>query len=145
MLWIAVHLPQLSLESFAATLDPSLQTRPLALIEAHHITQVDSRAAASGVQPGAKRATALALASDLVLGEADAIRDTLALQAVGFAALAFTPMVCLQPNDGAGTPAPVVLLEVQASLRCFGGLRRLLQQLQCALQPLGHRCRIACA
>jgi len=38
MLWIAVHLPQLSLESLAATLDPAWQGRPLALIDAHRIT-----------------------------------------------------------------------------------------------------------
>ncbi|HEY6512879.1 MAG TPA: DNA polymerase Y family protein [Burkholderiaceae bacterium] len=145
MLWIAVHLPQLSLESFAATLDPAWQGRPLALIEAHRITQADARAAALGIQPGAKRATALALASDLVLGEADAARDASALQAAGHTALAFTPMVCLEPTDGTGAPAPVVLLEVQASQRCFGGWRHLLQRLRQALQPLGHRCRIASA
>ena len=67
------------------------------------------------------------------------------LQAVGHAALAFTPMVCLEATDSTGTPAPVVLLEVQASLRCFGGFRLLLQQLRQALQPLGHRCQIASA
>jgi protein ImuB len=145
MLWIAVHLPQLSLESFAATVDPAWQGRPLALIEAHRIMQVNARAAALGVQPGTKRATALALASDLVLGEADAVRDAQALQAVGHSALAFTPMVCLEAIDGTGVPAPVVLLEVQASLRCFGGFRPLLQQLREALRPLGHRCQIASA
>ena len=145
MLWIAVHLPQLSLESLAATLDPAWQGRPLALIDAHRITQVDARAAALGVQAGAKRATALALASDLVLGEADAARDAQALQALGHAALAFTPMVCLETTDSSGAPAPVVLLEVQHSLRCFGGLPALLRQLRHALRPLGHRCRIASA
>ena len=145
MLWIAVHLPQLSLETFATTLDPAWRGRPLALIESHCITQVDARAAALGIQTGAKRATALALASDLILGEVDASRDALALQAVGHAALVITPMVCLEPTDSTGTPAPVVLLEVQASLRCFGGFRRLQQQLRQALQPLGHRCQIASA
>jgi protein ImuB len=145
MLWIAVHLPQLSMESFAATVDPAWRSRPLALIEAHHITHVDARAATLGVQPGAKRSTALALAGDLVLGQADQQRDAQALQAVGYAALAFTPMVCVEATDGAGTPAPVVLLEVQPCLRYFGGLRRLLVGLQHALQPLGHELQIASA
>lgn len=140
-----MHLPQLSLESFAATIDPAWQGRPLALIEAHRITQVNARAAALGIQPGAKRATALMLAGDLVLGQADAARDALALSAVAHAALAFTPMVCLEATDGAGTPAPVVLLEVRACLRYFGGFRRLLQRLRHVLQPLGHGCRIASA
>jgi len=145
MLWIAVHLPQLSMESFAATLSPAWRGRPLALIEAHRITHVDARAAELGVQPGAKRATALALAGDLVLGQADPLRDAQALQAVGYAALAFTPMVCVDATDGAGTSAPVVLLEVETSLRCFGGFRRLLACLHHALQPLGHGLQIASA
>ena len=145
MLWIAVHLPQLSMESFAATVDPAWRGRPLALIEAHRITQVDARAAGLGVQPGAKRSTALALAGDLVLGQANPVRDAQALQAAAYAALALTPMVCIESTDGAGTPAPVVLLEVQSSLRCFGGYRRLLACLQRALQPLGHELQIASA
>lgn len=145
MLWIAVHLPQLSIESFAATVSPAWRGRPLALIESHRITQVDACAAALGVQPGAKRATALALAGDLVLGQADPLRDAQALEAVGYAALAFTPMVCVEATDGAGAPAPVVLLEVQASLRCFGGFGPLLARLQRALQPLGHALQIASA
>ena len=145
MLWIAVHLPQLALESFAATLDAATRQRPQALIEAHRITHVDARAAELGVQPGSKRATALALAGDLVLGQADPLRDAQALQALGYVALAFTPMVCVEATDGAGTPAPVVLLEVQSSLRCFGGFRRLLAQLRRALQPLGHELQIASA
>jgi protein ImuB len=145
MLWIAVHLPQLSIESFAATVNPAWRGRPLALIESHRITQVDASAAALGVQPGARRATALALAGDLVLGQADRVRDAQALEAGGYAALAFTPMVCVEATDGAGAPAPVVLLEVQASLRCFGGFRPLLARLQRALQPLGHALQIASA
>src|SRR5688572_16985222 len=105
MLWIAVHLPHLSLESLAATLDVDQRQRPLALIEAHRITRVDARAAALGIQRGDKRATALALVPDLVLGQADAERDALALQAVGHAALTYTPMVCVEATDGGGAPA----------------------------------------
>jgi protein ImuB len=122
-----------------------MRGRPLALIEAHRITQVDARAAGLGVQPGAKRSTALALACDLVLGQADPARDAQALQAAAYAALAFTPMVCVEATDGAGTSAAVVLLEVQSSLRCFGGYRRLLACLQRELQPLGHTLQIASA
>jgi len=145
MLWIAVHLPQLSLETFAATLEPGLRDRPLALIETHRITHADARAAALGIQPGLKRATALALAADLLLGQADAVRDAQALQAVAFAALAFTPSVCIESTAGAGVPAHVVLLEVEACLRYFGGFRKLLERLREVLRPLGHRLQIASA
>ncbi|HYJ97999.1 MAG TPA: DNA polymerase Y family protein, partial [Burkholderiaceae bacterium] len=145
MLWIAVHLPQLSLESFAVTVHPAWRDRPMALIEAHRITQVDARAAQLGIQPGAKRATALALAGDLVLGQADPTRDAQALLAAAYAALPFTPMVCAQACDSSGAAAPVVLLEVQASLRFFRGLPRLVDRLQRVLHPLGHGAQLASA
>jgi len=137
MLWIALHLPSLSLESFAATLGLAEAGRPVALIEAHRIAQADAAAHALGIRPGMKRATALALAPQLVLGQSDAHRDRQALTAVAHAALAFTPAVTVAP--------PVVLLEVQASLRCFGGRARLLERLGASLQPLGHRVHLAIA
>jgi len=141
MLWLAVHLPALSLESFAATLASDAQARPLALADGHRITQASARAASLGIKPGMKRATALALVADLLLGAADATRDAQALQAVAHAALAFTPSVCVDVSAG----VPVVLLEVQPSLRFFGGFAKLLQRLQSTLRPLGHRWQLASA
>ncbi|MES2101585.1 MAG: DNA polymerase Y family protein [Pseudomonadota bacterium] len=151
MLWIALHLPLLSLESFAATLPHAAGEQPLALADAHTILAVNAAARALGVQPGFKRATALALAPQLTLGLADPIRDTQALTAVAHAALAFTPTVVIQPpSDAASTTAPgaaphTVLLEVRASLRYFGGLPALQQRLKDALAPLGHRLHIVSA
>lgn len=130
MRWVALHLPLLSLESFVASL-PQASEQPIALMDAHHIVSADAPAQALGVQPGMKRATALSLAPQLLLGQADAWRDAQALTSVAHAALAFTPMVCLVPPAG-------VLLEVQASLRYFGGLDTLAQRLRATLAPLGH-------
>ena len=203
MLWLALHLPALSLESWAATLPwsspaavgaaglvgpgsaegPAGQpaasvaptpspgpaaapARPLALLHDHQVQMADAAALARGVRPGMKRATALALAPDLLLGAADPQRDAQALRAVVHVALAFTPSVawatpadwrlppdqadqtdrqCMPPSP-ASSPALVgVRLEVQASLRYFGGLPRLLQRLRDQLAPLGHQVRIASA
>lgn len=138
MLWIALHLPLLSLEAFCATLSEADAARPVVLVAEHRIEAVNAAAAAQGVKPGMKRATALALAADLLAGQADTLRDAAALQAVAHAALAFTPMVLLED-------AATVLLEVQASLRYFGGHARLLGRLRLALKPLGHVVRIASA
>ncbi|MBX3618918.1 MAG: DNA polymerase Y family protein [Rhizobacter sp.] len=141
MLWVGLHLPLLSLESFAAGLPQegaqarARPARPMALIDAHHIVSTDAAAQALGVCPGMKRATALSLVPHLLLGQADAWRDAQALESVAHAALAFTPMVCL------ATPA-VVLLEVQASLRYFGGLASLVERLRHTLAPLGHRLHV---
>lgn len=138
MPWLALHPPLLSLEAFCATLPPERRHDPVALVDAHRIAAASAAALQLGVQPGLKRATALALAPALVLGQADAARDAAALQALAHAALAFTPSVTL---DGSAC----VLLEVRASLRLFGGLPSLLKQLREALAPLGHRVQVAAA
>lgn len=143
MLWIALHLPQLSLEAFAATLPGEQALQPLALVDAQQITGVNAAASALGVRAGQKRATALALAPDILLGQADGPRDAQALQAIAFAALAFTPAVAIQPR--ADTSPDTVLLEVSTTLRYFGGLEKLLQRLLRAIAPLGHRLQFAVA
>ena len=144
MLWIALHLPLLSLESFTATLPPGQQQQPVALIDAHRIVHANAAALALGIKPGLKRATALALAPQLTLGQADAARDAQALTSVAHAALAFTPAVTREPWDASSAPHSV-LLDVQASLRYFGGPKRLLQGLRSAIDPLSHRVQIASA
>jgi protein ImuB len=146
VLWVALHLPFLSLESFAATcIDASGVAPPIALVDEHRIAAANATAQAEGVKPGLKRATALALAPRITLGQADAARDAEAMLPVLHAALAFTPQVSLQPASEPGRAADTVLLEVQASLRYFGGLEALLQRLQRALEPLGHEVRSAVA
>ncbi len=100
MLWVALHLPALSLEAWSATLGPAHAGRPLALLHDHQVQRVDAVARARGVRPGMKRATALALASDLLLGQADARRDAQALRAVAHAALAFSPAVAWATPEG---------------------------------------------
>lgn len=136
MLWVGVYLPALSLESFAALAGDQAAGLSVTLIEQHRVVGANAPAREAGVQPGMKRATALALAPTLLLGAADAERDAQALQAVAHVLLAFTPCVTLVPPQ-------TVLAEVQASLRCFGGPARLWQRLHEALAPLGHQVQMA--
>jgi protein ImuB len=149
MLWIALHLPSLSLESFAATLPESTgglcAAPPIALMDAHHIVSANPSAQALGVKSGLKRATALALAPHITLGEADPARDRQAITSVAHAALAFGPSVTLEPWDDPMLAPHSVLLEVQASLRYFGGRDKLLRRLHAALAPLNHRVHCASA
>lgn len=136
MLWLGLHLPALSLESFLTTLSPEAAAQPVALLERQRIVAVNAAAQGLGVRPGMKRATAMALAPALLQGVADAQRDAQALRAVAHGLLAFTPTVVLVPPQS-------VLAEVQASLRCFGGPAMLWQRVQAALAPLGHRVQMA--
>lgn len=139
MLWLALHLPLLALEAFCATLGAAADTQPpVALIDDHRVHSVNTAAAERGVRPGLKRATALALAGDLQLADRNPQREAAALRAVAHAALAFTPAVTLHDEQ-------TVLLEVQSSLRLFGGLPRLHERLLALLAPLNHRVQVAAA
>lgn len=148
MLWIAVHLPWLPLEAFCATLPQAggdamaaPDARPVALVAEHRVVQVNAAAAARGIRAGCQRATAQALAAEVLLAESDPVREAAPLRAVVHAALAFTPSVA-EPDPA--EPA-TVLLEVQASLRLFGGPVALARRLVAALAPLGHRLQLAAA
>lgn len=136
-MWLAVHLPWLSLEAWLATLPAAQRARPAVLVAAHRVQAANRAAADGGVRPGLKLATAQALVADLQVGQADAGRDAQALQAVVHGALAFTPSVC--------TEGHTVLLEVAASLRYFGGLAALQKELCDTLEPLGYPLRLAAA
>lgn len=136
MLWVGFHFPSLSLEAFCALLGAGKADEPVALQAQHRVTAVNAAAAQRGVAPGMKRATALALAPELILGTADPLRDAEALQTAAHVLLAFTPTVVPAPPDG-------LLAEVQASLRCFGGPASLWQRMAHALLPLGHQCQRA--
>jgi len=138
MRWLAVHLPLLPLEAFCATLPLEQAAHPVALLRDHVVAQVNTAAAEHGLRPGMKRATALALAADLLLADSHARREAAALQGVVHAALAFTPAVTVHD-------AQTVLLEVEPSLRLFGGADALHHKLCAALQPLGHRVSTAAA
>jgi protein ImuB len=145
MLWVALHLPALSLESWRA--GAPADARPAVLIADHRVQHADAAALARGVRVGMQRATALALAPDLQLGQADPRRDARALRAVADVALGFSPSVAWLPAASADAPSALVgvRLEVQTCLRYWGGLPQLLDRLRTALAPLGHQVRIACA
>ena len=149
MLWIALHLPRLSFESWLAVLSTDQRAQPAALMDACGVLMCNPAAQRLGVRPGLQRTTALALAPQLLMGRADAARDRQTLTAVAHVALAFTPVVCwidLAGSVAAPSPAPTtVSLQVQASLRYFGGLAALLQRLRTALAPLNCTVQFASA
>ena len=142
MRWLALHLPLLPLEAFCATLATDQRERPVVLLKDHRVHTVNAVAAQCGIRPGNQRATAMALAADLLVAQSCPLRNAAAVRAVVHAALAFTPSVSLHQS---AQDVHTVLLEVQASLRLFGGWATLLQRLSAAVAPLGHRVQMAAA
>lgn len=108
MLWIALHLPRLSLEAFEAARAGA--AGPAALLDGAVVACANDAAQALGVRSGQSRATALALAPGLLAGQADAARNREALAAVVQVALVFSPTVTVSPWSAlaaAGRAQPV--------------------------------------
>jgi hypothetical protein len=67
MLWLGIYLPQLALEVFERTAASTSSLLQLAVCDRLHVLLTNQGAQALGVRNGIKRATALALAPDLLL------------------------------------------------------------------------------
>lgn len=111
MLWIALHLPQLPLETF---LRGSLLSEPFAIVDGHRLVACDRKASVRGVSPGMSPSAALALVPQLRIRPRDRAAETEALLGIAAWAMQFTPNVALDFPD-------MVLLEISGSLRLFGG------------------------
>ena len=161
MLWLGLYLPHLPLEVFQRALQdaasgqqPEPSSRgdagslpeplPFAICSRSHVEQANPSARAVGVQAGQKRATALALAPSLIIRERELAREQQALQQLGSWALQYTPRLSLQMPDEGQSHAGL-LLDIEASLRLFGGLEALTQRLRSDLQALGYTVAIGCA
>lgn len=143
--------------------------RPLpALAICDHVQILNANFAASeqGVRPGMKRATAQALLPGIQLVDHDPVREQHAMTALACWALQFTPATAFAPpalptarglqrqtrhkpeTSQAPLPRPGqagLLLDVEASLRYFGGLPRLLTTMHADLQQLGYHATCAVA
>lgn len=129
-LWLALHLPQLPLDAFAGLdADPA----PVAVIDEaggrSQVCAVNAAAAELGVTPGLGLNAAYALAPALQTLARDTALETQRLERLGVWASQFTSTVSLAPPDG-------LLLEIQGSLKLFGGLARLLESVRDGLGDL---------
>ena len=139
VLWLCVGLPALLLDSMAS--DAGEQP-PRALVASRGsqrwIHSANREAYISGVRSQQPVATAMALQPDLQLQAYCEQREGELLQQLALWAYRFSSQLSLAP------PA-ALLLEVGASLRLFGGLPPLREELQTGLDDLGYRYRIGVA
>lgn len=136
MLWLGLCFPELALEIFQRSeADPCV-----ALCDRLGVLLASPAASTRGVQPGQRRATALALLPELSIVERDPVRETEALQQLAACALQFTPMVSLvRPGEDIESG---LLLEVEPSLKLFHGLENLIELLYGQLGELGFTLRL---
>jgi len=138
MLWLALYFPQLPLEVFVRGRQ---QAGPLAIVEPlagrEQVVRCNAAAQACGVSAGQALPAALALCSGLAVQRRAPAREHQALDELALWAYQFSARISFEPS--------LLLLEVGASLRLFGGLAALLGPLQRELEQLGYRVQHALA
>ena len=127
-LWFCAWLPHLPLEAVRSG------EGPVAVVEeqqgVHRILMADAEAHAAGVMPGQAANAALALLPTLQLEERSLLSEQQALEELASWFERFSSFVSMAGHD-------VLLLEMAGSLRLFGGLRTLRQDIAHGLRELG--------
>ena len=133
MLWIALYLPELSLQivergtetEYPLAISGGPSNRPV-------VFAVNQPARDLGVKPGMPLAAAKALAGELQAQARAPDKEAEALHNLACWALQFTPSVSLQAQQG-------LLMEVSATLMLHRGLSNLLALLRTGMNELGYR------
>ena len=138
MLWITLHLPDLSLQAATRGLLPQV---PVAITATSGnrtlVHAANTVAQQAGVQAGSTAAAARAFCGELVLLPRDLDKERDALEKIALCALQFTPGVSIVRD--------CIVLDVEASLALFGGLGKLCGALRQNLRELGYQATLGVA
>jgi protein ImuB len=137
MLWLALRFPSLPLEIFTRGTKIS---EPLAIVDSSAvnlgIVACNPEARRHGIEPGMPVAAAGALAARLRVVARDPAMERAALERVAACVIQFTPTVSIaEPNE--------ILLEVEGSIRFFGGLNRLWTDIKGKIGATGYTVNMA--
>ena len=138
MLWLGIYFPCLPLEIFSC----AAEAETALAISQHQggrerIDRCNTAALALGIQPGMSLATALSLHAGLEIRARDRRREQQALQGLAAWAYQYSSRISFDPL--------LLLLEVGASQRLFGGLSALLETVDQQLLQLGYQAHWAVA
>ena len=135
-LWFCIYLPNLPLEACGSGKEA------LAVVEdqqgIHRVRLVNAAAGDAGVMPGQAANAALALLPTLQLEERNTLREQQVLESLAAWLEQFSSFIVIVANN-------VLLLEVAGSLRLFGGLPSLRQQVSAGLEQQGFMASLAIA
>ncbi|WP_367178085.1 DNA polymerase Y family protein [Undibacterium sp.] len=127
MLWLAVHLPLLSIEAFQPNW---LADHGTVVLDKNRVVALSNYARAAGVQLGMRSGGVAMLLPEAKLRQYDAAQEQATLQRVALALLLYSPQV-------ASAEQASLLMNIGASLRLFGGVRQLRQRVLASMALLG--------
>ena len=133
MLWLALYLPQLPLESAATGTDEDRAARVIYQNRngQHSVYRLNAAAAQAGIEPGMPLPAARSLCAELQASERIPAHEQATLRGLGLWAMQFTSKVSLEPPHG-------MILEVGASLGLFGGLEKIRHNVLAGLSTQGY-------
>jgi len=135
-LWFCIHLPHLPLEACGPGSDPRVVIEEQQGV--HRVLLADQKARAAGILPGQSVNAALALLPTLKLEQRSRPSEQQTLEHLAAWLERFTSVVSIAGPD-------VLLLEVAGSLRLYGGLLSLRQQIAVGLEQQGFAAALAIA
>jgi protein ImuB len=135
-LWFCIHLPQLPLEASG----PGDEARVVVEEQQgiHRVLLASAKAESVGIMPGQSANAALALLPTLRVEERSEIAEQQTLENLSCWLEQFTSVVCFAGPD-------VLLVEIAGSLRLYGGLLSLRQQIAAGLEQQGFSASLAIA
>lgn len=155
-LWIAVYLPQLALEVFHPHWWSSCVSEEqgdhqrdqqnqqashhLVVCEQQRIYALSDSLRACGLLPGMRQNSIALLCEQAKIKQRDPELERTLRQQVAVSLLQYSPQVCFCEDH-----ADIIQIEVAASLRLFGGIRRLYRRIRQDLHHLGVSAQIGIA
>ncbi|MCY0853269.1 Y-family DNA polymerase [Cupriavidus sp. D39] len=134
-LWICLYLPNLSIEVFRPNWSIELA---VAVLDKDRVHLASRLALAGGVRPAMRRGGVQTMAPQTLLLDRAPEKEGDALSRVAMTLLQFSPSV-VEAEEA------TVLVDVSASLRLFGGVRRLRRRIRDAAMALGFTTALGCA
>ena len=141
MLWLALHLPLLPLEVFTRGGQSPSNAQAIAITSSVEssatVVAVNRPAQACGVIAGMSVSVACALASNLHTLARDVAKENATLSRIAAWSLQFTSFVSIAVSGE-------ILLEIEGSLKLFGGLTRLHQHITRSVADLARMLHKQC-
>jgi protein ImuB len=135
-LWFCVYLPQLPLEASGPVTEARVVVEDQQGVQ--RVLLASAQAASAGVMPGQSANAALALLPTLHVEARSEMAEQQALENLACWLEQFTSVVCFAGPD-------VLLVEIAGSLRLYGGLLSLRQQIAAGLEQQGFSASLAIA